>query len=300
MKPILIMAVCSALAASAQAQTTPHSGSPAPTSQAGIIEQIAWFGAVCGGYGLGYNAHTQDAAGMTEVRAELAALAVETGATLADLTALAERRAVEFERLFEIVLPVHDTTGVAPEPFANILRLGQSDCQEVQRMRNLFTAAINSGRLPVDAPAGALRAALRPDPDVAYRATRVALVLQTMLDEMAAGAPISDDLLSTYAAFTGDAPLPEDMDPDMATRADMLAHWTVRGPVPVIEDITRDELVAVVQHILDTPGDPNRQHYFDLFIANTPYGARDLIVGPWAIGAPLPTAEAIVAEALRD
>ncbi len=166
-------------------------------------------------------------------------------------------------------------------------------------MRNMLTAAINRGHIPVDAPVGALRAALRPDPDVAYRATRAVLILQAMLGEMATGAPVSDDLLSAYAVFTGDAPLPEDMDPDMATRSDDFAHWAVRGPVPVIDDITQEELVAIAQHILNTPGNADWLHYMDLFIANTPYGARDPIVRPWSSSDAQPTTEAIVPEALR-
>lgn len=293
------MAVCTGMAMPAQAQVVPQPGSGWPASQAEIFGQIAWHGAICGGYGLGYNTYTQDAAGMTEARMELAALAQETGADLAALTAMAETRAVEFEALFRIVLPLHESTGEAPAPFAGLLRSGQSDCQDTERMRNVLTAEVNRGSLPDTALADPLRAVLLPDPDVAYRAPRVTFLVQAMLDALDAGTPISDDLLSVYAVFTNNAPLPE-MVPGMATRPSVLAYRAVRGAEPIVADITQAELVVVVQRILDAPAGQSTRHYMDIFIANTPYGAEDLIVGPWSSGNPQPTAEAIVAEAMRD
>lgn len=296
MRALVLMAFL--IAPTAQAQVLPDPGYDATPSVEMLNARIAWFESICTGYAISY-ARLNDG-DMSAHQAQIAATAAETGTDILAITRLAERRALEFEVLLDIVLSAPDPANAPPEPFAEMLRYGQADCQERDLALRVLAAGLDADGLPQDAAAPPFRAALLPDPDVAYRATRIALVLDAMLDALAARDPVTDDLARIYAVLTNQAPLPEAMEPEMATPVETLAYWAARGPDRVIEDITQEELVAIVQHILDTPGNPDARHYMDLFIYNTPYGARDLITGPWSSSDPQPSAEAIVAEAMRD
>lgn len=286
----LLAACLIAVSGAAQAETIPDPGHGRPSSEQVLTARIAWLGSICSGYSLAYARHTE--ATPAPVRATLAALADETRAPIETLEQLAEVRAAEFAVLLDIVLAATDAA--PPEPFAELLRFGQSDCQDLERTRNELDYARRSERLPAISPPLALRPELRPAPDVFYRADRITLLLVAYLEVLATGQAITPELARSYAAYTGDAPLPEVMEPGMATPPERLAYEAARGPAPVIADITREELIAVVQHILDTPGDWASDHYFDLFIHNTPCGARDLITGPFASDQPPQTAAEIV------
>jgi len=109
--------------------------------RAPFLVDIAHYGASCAGYALAYAKYQEDRDGIDDVQGDLVDLAAESRVPLADLVAQADAHAARYLPAFAVVLPEGQGAGSRFPDEVQVLRMGQSDCQEADRSRLLLIDA---------------------------------------------------------------------------------------------------------------------------------------------------------------
>ncbi|QGZ47028.1 hypothetical protein GPZ77_00030 [Streptomyces sp. QHH-9511] len=143
-----------------------------------------------------------------------------------------------------------------------------------------------------------LRQELLPPLVSRQRIDELSREIERIADLLITGSNEASQAIASFNAMTGHEYTSLDFTEYASSRSlEEFAKEAARPPYPKVLDITRDELVEIVQRILT--GSPDIDYYLALLEANVPYpGIGNLIYNPDA-GLGEATAEQIVDEALR-
>ena len=152
----------------------------------------------------------------------------------------------------------------------------------------------------------ALRPELQPRPVDPARRDRLALVIRRVAEAIELGQP-AGGLMAEHDALAGRGDVEaREYEAVWAGRGEETAAVeALMGPVPVVPDITRAELVEIARRVGDESARDGLSYWLELFTLNTPArGDSDLFFWPdpeWLarIGTDEPSPEQIVDEALR-